>query len=71
MAIRARYTGDGTEFHYGIPTRDLTDEEYEALPLEDKRTLQASPLYKVLPTPETRAKAKEAATAEPAAQEGG
>ena len=39
------YRGDGTEFHYGIPARDLTTEEYDALDTEQRALVRKSPLY--------------------------
>lgn len=48
MAIKARFKGDGSEFHAGIPARDLTDEDWQSLD-EDERTLVlASKLYNVV-----------------------
>jgi hypothetical protein len=49
MAIKARYKGDGTEFHHGIPARNLTEEEFEALDVEERKMLRQSPLYDVVP----------------------
>lgn len=47
MAIKAKFKGDGSEFHSGIPARDLTDEEYDSLSKEDQAVVLASPLYNV------------------------
>lgn len=47
MAIKARYKGDGSEFHMGIPARDLTEEEYDELDKEQKALLRSSPIYEV------------------------
>lgn len=45
MAIRARYKGDGNEHHSDIPARDLTEEEYQALSVEQRALVRSSPLY--------------------------
>lgn len=45
MGVAAEFKGDGSEHHHGIPTRNISDEEYEVLPAEDKVTLAHSPLY--------------------------
>lgn len=47
MAIKARYKGNGEEFHMGIPKRDLTEEEYDALDADEKKLLRSSPIYDV------------------------
>jgi hypothetical protein len=47
MAIRARYKGDGSEFHAGIPARSLDEEEYQALDTEQRKLVRESPLYDV------------------------
>lgn len=54
MAVRARWKGgdEPTEFHYGIPARDLTDEDYDALDNEQRATVRNSPRYDY--TPERR-----------------
>lgn len=47
MAIRARYKGNGSEFHAGIPARNLEEEDYQALDAEQRRVVRESPLYDV------------------------
>lgn len=55
MATRARFTGEehpqfpGQAYRYleGIPARNLSDEEYEALSPEDKKRVRDSDLYDV------------------------
>lgn len=47
MAIKARYTGDGSEYLNGIPARNLSDEEYEALDREQKHAVRTSGLYEI------------------------
>lgn len=52
MAIRARWKGNPenpTEHHYGIPARDLEQEEYDALDNEQRKTVRESPLYDYRP----------------------
>lgn len=56
MAIRARFkgeshplTGEPTQYLDGIPARNLSDEEYDALPTEDKARVRGSDLYDVAP----------------------
>jgi hypothetical protein len=48
--IAARYTGgnDG-QYHHGVPLRDLTAAEFDALPLETRELLITSPIYEVTP----------------------
>lgn len=53
--IKARYIGAG-EFHYGIPARDLTVQEYEALTDEQRRLVDRGVIYEVLPARVTPAK---------------
>lgn len=47
--VRARYkgrdTGEGLPFHAGVPARDLTDSEFDALDEDGKDTVRKSPLY--------------------------
>lgn len=47
MALRARYTGDGTAYLNGIPARNLDEDEFEALSADDRRRVRASGLYDV------------------------
>lgn len=52
MAIRAKWKGnpdEPTEFHYGIPARDLEDEDYDALDNEQRQTVRSSKLYDYRP----------------------
>jgi hypothetical protein len=57
MAIRARYKGqphpqrptEPLEYLDGIPARDLSDDEYEALSIDDKKRVRDSSLYEVAP----------------------
>jgi hypothetical protein len=37
--------GSAAEFHEGIPARNLTDEDYDALPKELREVVRNSPLY--------------------------
>lgn len=49
MAIRAHWKGnptDATEHHYGIPARNLTDEDWAALSTEERDTVRDSKLYR-------------------------
>lgn len=62
---RYLYLGDGSEFHFGIPARDLTDEEYAALSPEEQATVKASRLYQA--PPKAKEAAKQDAKAAPAA----
>jgi len=39
------YKGDGTDFLNGVPARDLTDEEFQALDEEAQAAVTASTLY--------------------------
>lgn len=50
MAIRAIRTAERPdEYHSGIPNRDLTEDEYQALTDEQRDTVQNSVLYAVRP----------------------
>lgn len=61
--MTVKYTGDGAYFP-GVPARDLTDEEFAALPEAQQQALLNSGLYTQEAAP---ARAKKAATpAEPA-----
>lgn len=54
MSIRYRYTGDGA-FLPGIPARDLTDEDVQALTPEQRAEVEASAIYEaVAPTATAR-----------------
>jgi hypothetical protein len=60
MATARYYNEDksegGTLHIYGVPARDLSDEEYEALPKYLQKQVDASPLYlKSNPNPEPKA----------------
>ncbi len=50
MAIRAKFkpTPEG-EFHPGIPSRDLDDDDYAALDPEQRALVRKSPLYDYRP----------------------
>lgn len=56
MAIRAKFkpTPEG-EFHPGIPSRDLTDEDYDALSTNERKTVRESRLYDYRPERDTAA----------------
>lgn len=60
MAIRARFKGPTDEaglpvsYLEGIPARNLSDEEYDALSPEQKQVVRSSELYDVGPSPATR-----------------
>lgn len=41
----AKYLGDGSEYHNGIPSRDLTEDEFAALTDEQQAMLAESKLY--------------------------
>jgi hypothetical protein len=48
MATKARFKGDGSEFLNGVPARDLSDDEYDALSDEQKAAvLGSTQLYSV------------------------
>lgn len=52
MVLKAKWKGRGLEepgFEYldGVPARDLSEEEYEALDTEQKRRVRTSSLYDV------------------------
>jgi len=65
VATVAKYLGDGSRFYNGVPAKDLTEEEFEALPDEAKATLAATPPEGVKPLYRLSASApKEAAAAE-------
>lgn len=49
MEIKARYIGAGN-YYNGIPARDLTDSEYAALSPEQKRLVDSSKLYELVPS---------------------
>ena len=48
MEARARYTGNG-EYWSGIPARDLSPEEYDALSEDQRRLVDSGRLYEVAP----------------------
>lgn len=39
------YKGDGTEFHEGIPARDMDQEDWERLSLDQQTLVLDGPLY--------------------------
>jgi hypothetical protein len=43
--IMFKYTGDGSEFHNGIPARDILESDLDALTDEQKVTLAGSAVY--------------------------
>jgi hypothetical protein len=43
--ISAKYTGENGEHYMGIPARDLTEDEFDALSDDQKATLGASKFY--------------------------
>lgn len=45
MSNGYRYTGDGQQFR-GVPARDITQEEYEALGPREQRSVDESGAYK-------------------------
>lgn len=45
--IVAKFTGDGTEYHNGIPAADLDEQTFKNLSDEQKATVVLSPLYEV------------------------
>ena len=47
---------DGSQHIYGVPQRDISDDEYKALPKYLQKQVDASPLYlKSNPNPEPKA----------------
>ena len=40
-----RYTGDGSQFYSGVPARDLTDHDFEALDEQHRRLVIEGSLY--------------------------
>lgn len=40
-----RYTGNGNDYHAGIPMRDLSGPEYDALDADRRAIVRASPVY--------------------------
>lgn len=60
--MTVKYTGDGAYFH-GVPARDLTDEEFAALPEAQRSALLTSGLYTQESAP---TRGKKAPTVEPA-----
>jgi len=61
-----KYTGDGSEYHSGIPARDLSAAEYDALDKEQRATVRSSPIYNYSDYRDAAAKAKDAADAKTA-----
>ncbi len=57
-----KFKGDGRQFFYGIPTRDLTDEEWQALTADDRKAALASGLYEKVEEKPVKAKAEPPAT---------
>jgi hypothetical protein len=51
--IRAKYrgkdTGEGLPYFHGIPSRDLTDVDFDNLDDEQKATVRSSTLYDYVP----------------------
>lgn len=47
--IRYRFLGDGTEYHYQLPARDITDEDYAIMSEGQKKLLRSSPLFETVP----------------------
>lgn len=43
--VHVRYVGNGKQYFIGVPTRDLTKEEYDALDPLARRDVDASDLY--------------------------
>lgn len=45
--FKGRLNDDGTpvEFHAGLPARDITESEYQAMSAEERAAVRASPLY--------------------------
>ena len=68
--VKATYVGEG-EYLDQIPARDLTEEEFDALTIEQKYAVAKSGLYELeggeLPPLEDAAPVDEAPTEEPAA----
>lgn len=52
--ISAKYLGDGSQYFNGIPARDLSEDEFEALPDEHKALLAQTPPEGVKPLYELR-----------------
>jgi hypothetical protein len=58
MTVRYRFTGRAGEYLNGVPAKDLTDDEAEALSLEQRGLLKLNldgpaPMYEVLGRPRT------------------
>lgn len=51
--VYARYIGDG-RFLFGVPTKDLSRAEYDALPPEMQANIQASGLYEIIVKPQQK-----------------
>jgi hypothetical protein len=58
MAIKARFKGSEGEFIYGIPARNLLDEEYDQLDTDQKKLVRESSLYTLVDS-ESKADKKE------------
>lgn len=58
MTPKYTYNGDGTQFVMGVPARDLSSAEFEALPQEQQEECLLSGLY--IPPAETKKKLTEA-----------
>jgi hypothetical protein len=68
MAIRARWKGAEGEFVYGVPARNLSEDEYAALTPEQRAEVRASGVYDVKTEAEMAGEPKaEAPKAEPTA----
>lgn len=63
MTIKAKFKGTGASYLNGVPARDLTVEEYDALDAETRAAVDASELYKVAGGGDTDAAAKPEVTA--------
>lgn len=55
--LRAKFTGDGREYHSGIPARDLAEQDWERLTPEQRDTVRRSPLYDARTNAEMQPKA--------------
>lgn len=45
VKVRVRYVGNGKQFFLGVPARDLSEQEFDALEPGQQRDVVASDLY--------------------------
>lgn len=59
MAVYLKYVGGGEEYIGGVPARDLTRAEYDALPTHLQGAVEGSALYEAARKPRKAAKGDE------------